>query len=44
MGNIGKLATLGVVSTFLTKTLGMPPEQAEEELARDPINIFRIIL
>ena len=36
MGNVGKLATLGVVSTFLTKTLGMPPEQAEEELARDP--------
>jgi len=36
MGGIGKLATLGVVSTFLTKTLGMPPEQAEEELARDP--------
>ena len=35
-GNVGKLATLGVVSTFLTKTLGMPPEQAEEELARDP--------
>jgi hypothetical protein len=36
MGNIGKLATLGVVSTFLTKTLGMPEEQAEAELARDP--------
>ena len=36
MGNIGKLATLGAVSTFLTKTLGMPPEQAEAELARDP--------
>ena len=36
MGNLGKLATLGVVSTFLTKTLGMPEEQAEEELARDP--------
>jgi hypothetical protein len=36
MGNLGKLATLGVVSTFLTKTLGMPPEQAEEEVARDP--------
>ena len=35
-GNIGKLATLGVVSAFLTKTLGMPPEQAEAELARDP--------
>jgi len=36
MGNVGKLATLGLVSTFLTKTLGMPPEQAEAELARDP--------
>ena len=36
MGNIGKLATLGLVSTFLTKTLGMTEEQAEEELARDP--------
>jgi len=36
MGNIGKLATLGLVSKFLTDTLGMPPEQAEEELARDP--------
>ena len=35
-GNIGKLATLGAVSAFLTKTLGMPPEQAEAELARDP--------
>ena len=35
-GNIGKIATLGAVSTFLTKTLGMTPEQAEEELARDP--------
>ena len=36
LGIICKLATLGVVSTFLTKTLGMPPEQAEEEVARDP--------
>ena len=35
-GNVGKLATLGAVSTFLTGTLGMSPEQAEEELARDP--------
>ena len=35
-GGITKLATLGAVSTFLTKTLGMPPEQAEAELARDP--------
>jgi len=35
-GKVGKLATLGVVSTFLTKTLGMSPEQAEEEVARDP--------
>ena len=35
-GNIGKLATLGAVSTFLTQSLGMTPEQAEEELARDP--------
>ena len=36
MGNIGKLATLTAVSGFLTKSLGMPPEQAEEEVARDP--------
>ena len=35
-GNIGKLATLGAVSTFLTQSLGMTEEQAEEELARDP--------
>tara|TARA_R100000278_G_scaffold24654_1_gene22712 strand:+ start:22 stop:1242 length:1221 start_codon:yes stop_codon:yes gene_type:complete len=35
-GNIGKLATLGAVSTFLTKSLGMPEEQAEAEVARDP--------
>ena len=35
-GNIAKLATLGAVSTFLTKTLGMSEEQAQEELARDP--------
>jgi len=35
-GGITKLATLGAVSAFLTKTLGMPPEQAEAELARDP--------
>jgi hypothetical protein len=40
-GNIGKLATLGAVSTFLTKTLGMPPEQAEAELARDPSTYLR---
>jgi len=31
-----KLATLGAVSTYLTKTLGMSPQQAEQELARDP--------
>ncbi len=36
MGNIGKLATLGGVSTFLTTHYGMTEEQAEEELARDP--------
>jgi len=35
-GNLGKFATLGAVTTFLTKSLGMPPEQAEEEVARDP--------
>jgi hypothetical protein len=35
-GNIGKLATLGAVSAFLTKTQGLSPEQAEEEVARDP--------
>ena len=41
IGNIGKLATLGLVSTFLTDTLGMPPEQAEAELARDPSTYLR---
>ena len=35
-GGITKLATLGLVSKFLTDTLGMPQEQAEAELARDP--------
>ncbi len=30
MSNLGKLATLGAVSTFLTKQFGMSPEQAEE--------------
>jgi hypothetical protein len=33
MGSLGKLATLGAVSTFLTKKFGMSPEQAEETLA-----------
>ena len=33
MSNLGKLATLGAVSTFLTKKFGMSPEQAEETLA-----------
>ena len=36
IGNLGKLATLGLVSKFLTQSLGMTEEQAEEELARDP--------
>ena len=36
MGNLGKLATLGAVSTFLTTELGMTEDQAEAELARDP--------
>jgi hypothetical protein len=35
-GTIGKFATLGLVSKYLTDKLGMPPEQAEAELARDP--------
>jgi len=35
-GNLGKFAALGAVSTFLTSTLGMSEEQAEEEVARDP--------
>ena len=35
-GNVAKLAGLAGVSTFLTGTLGMTEEQAEEELARDP--------
>ena len=41
MGNIGKLATLGLVSTFLTQSLGMTEEQAQEELARDPSTYLR---
>ena len=36
LGTAGKFAALAGVSTFLTKSLGMSPEQAEEELARDP--------
>jgi hypothetical protein len=36
MGNVGKLATLGLVTKFLTDSLGVPPEQAEAELSRDP--------
>ena len=40
-GNVGKLATLGAVSAYLTKTLGMPEEQAEAELARDPSGYLR---
>jgi len=35
-GKIAKFAGLAGVSTFLTSTLGMTEEQAEEELARDP--------
>ena len=35
-GNALKLATLAGVTGFLTSTLGMTEEQAEEELARDP--------
>ena len=40
-GTVGKFATLGLVSKFLTDTLGMPPEQAEAELARDPSGYLR---
>jgi len=36
LGTVGKFAALAGVSTFLTGTLGMSEEQAEEELARDP--------
>ena len=35
-GNLGKFAALGAVTGFLTSTLGMSEEQAEEEVARDP--------
>ena len=35
-GNVGKFAALAGVTTFLTGTLGMSEEQAEEEVARDP--------
>ena len=35
-GNVSKLATLGAVSAFLTKTAGMSPEQAEEAVESDP--------
>jgi len=40
-GNLGKLATLGAVSTFLTTQFGMTEEEAEEELARDPATYLR---
>jgi len=35
-GNVGKFAALAGVTGFLTSTLGMSEEQAEEEVARDP--------
>ena len=35
-GNLGKFAALGAVTGFLTSTLGMSEEQAEEEVARNP--------
>ena len=35
-GNAGKFAALAGVTSFLTSTLGMSEEQAEEEVARDP--------
>ena len=35
-GTVAKLAGLAGISTFLTGTMGMSEEQAEEELARDP--------
>ena len=35
-GNVGKFAALAGVTTFLTGTLGMSEEQAEEEVPRDP--------
>jgi len=35
-GNLGKLATLGAVSAFLTSQFGMTEEEAEEELTRNP--------
>ncbi len=35
-GNAGKFAALAGVTGFLTSTLGMSEEQAEEELAREP--------
>jgi hypothetical protein len=38
---VGKFATLAGVTGFLTSTLGMTPEQAEEELARDPSTYLR---
>ena len=41
VGGLGKLATLGLVSKFLTTELGMTEEQAEEELARDPSTYLR---
>ena len=40
-GNLGKLATLGAVSTFLTTQFGMTEEEAEAEIARDPATYLR---
>ena len=40
-GGITKLATLGLVSKFLTTELGMTEEQAEAEIARDPSTYLR---
>ena len=41
LGTLGRLATLGAVSSFLTSQYGMTEEQAEEELARDPAPYLR---
>ena len=41
-GNLGKLATLGAVSTFLTSKYGMTEEEAQEEVARDPSTYLRM--
>ena len=42
LGTAGKFAALAGLTGFLTSTLGMSPEQAEEEVTRDPSKYLRL--